>query len=268
MAMGRYLWQGRGHIGEMDLAGALREFQIAERGLPGNAEIHSVIARVQRDQGKWIESLAGLEKAAALDPNTADRWHRVFYGNLALRRYAVAAQAMDRAVALSPNSWLFELHRVWLPIWWKGDISALEQLRAPLGTDRERYTADWIGVQMFLRRYDEAEKIVREDPRDAIPGNRLHARLHRKDDAIREGNRACQLLPESKDAWLGVWTADAMTEIYMKVGEPELARARLEHSVSVPAGLHVAALRVSPLWEPLRNDPRFECLLAAYEPRD
>ncbi len=174
---------------------------------------------------------------------------------------------------------------------------------------------------MFLRRYDEAEKIVREDPRDAIPGNRLHAapkslflgdiyfwkkdeakarqyyesalplmervveeaplepdshmalahlyaRLHRKDDAIREGNRACQLLPESKDAWLGVWTADAMTEIYMKVGEPELALARLEHSVSVPAGLHVAALRVSPLWEPLRNDPRFQRLLAAYEPRD
>jgi len=321
MAMGRYLWQGRGHIGEMDLAGALREFQIAERGLPGNAEIHSVIARVQRDQGKWIESLAGLEKAAALDPNTADRWHRVFYGNLALRRYAVAAQAMDRAVALSPNSWLFELHRVWLPIWWKGDISALEQLRAPVGADREHYTADWIGVQMFLRRYDEAEKIVREDPRDAIRGNSLHAapkslflgdiyfwkkdeakarqyyesalplveraveeaplepdshmalahlyaRLHRKDDAIREGNRACQLLPESKDAWLGVWTADAMTEIYMKVGEPELALARLEHSVSVPAGLHVAALRVSPLWEPLRNDPRFQRLLAAYEPRD
>jgi serine/threonine-protein kinase len=213
------------------------------------------------------------------------------------------------------------LHRVWLPVWWKGDISALEQLRAPVGADRERYTADWIGVQMFLRRYDEAEKIVREDPRDAIRGNSLHAapkslflgdiyfwkkdeakarqyyesalplmeraaeeapfepdshmalahlyaRLHRKDDAIREGNRACQLLPESKNAWLGVWTADAMTEIYMKVGEPDVALARLEHSFSVPAGLHVAALRVSPLWEPLRNDPRFQRLLAAYEPRD
>ncbi len=92
-------------------------------------------------------------------------------------------------------------------------------------------------------------------------------RIERRDDGSL-WDRACQLLPESKNAWLGVWTADAMTEIYMKVGEPELALARLEHSVSVPAGLHVAALRVSPLWEPLRNDPRFQRLLAAYEPRD
>ena len=152
MAMGRYYWQGQKHDGEMDLAGALQEFQTAERGLPGNAEIKSVIARVERQQGKWLASLAGLEKAAALDPNTADRWHRVYYGNLALRRYAAAATALDRAVALSPNSWLYALHRAWLQVQWKGDMTAIDRLRAPTGTGVDQYLKDWVRTKTICGR--------------------------------------------------------------------------------------------------------------------
>jgi serine/threonine-protein kinase len=319
MALGRYYWQGQKHDGEMDLPAALEEFQKAESGLPGSAELQSVIARVKRQQGKWIESLAGLEKAASLDPNTADRWHRVYYGNLALRRYPAAAQALDRAIALSPNSWLFELHRAWLQVQWRGDVAALKQLRAPSDSRDDPYT-DWVRTKVFLAAHDEAEKVVRADPREGIPwgglptapkslvlGNIAFAKkdgakareyleaacpeveravreapldadrhmvlanvyvgLGRKEEAIREGKRACELLPESKDAWLGVWMADNLADLYVRAGETEMALLLLEHSVSVPAGKHVQQLRVDPLWEPLRNNPRFQKLITVNGPQ-
>jgi serine/threonine-protein kinase len=319
MAMGRYYWQGQKHDGEMDLPAALQEFQKAESGLPGSAELQSVIARVKRQQGKWLESLAGLEKAASLDPNTGDRWHRIYYGNLALRRYPAAAKALDRAIALSPNSWLFELHRAWLQLQWRGDVAALKQLRAPVDTRDDPYT-DWIRTKIFLGNYDEAEKVVQADPREGIPwgglptapkslllGNIAFAKkdgarareyletaypeveravreapldadrhmvlanvyvgLGRKEEAIREGKRACELLPESKDAWFGVWMADNLADLYVRAGETEMALLLVAHSLSVPAGKHVAQLRVDPLWEPLRTDPRFQKLLDSPPPQ-
>ena len=96
------------------------------------------------------------------------------------------------------------------------------------------------------------ERSVREAPLDAdhhMALANVYAGLGRTEEAIREGQRACELLPESKDAWLGVWMADNLADLYVRVGEPELALQLVEHSVSVPAGKHVAQLRVDPLWE-------------------
>ncbi|MGI8438013.1 MAG: protein kinase domain-containing protein [Chthoniobacterales bacterium] len=320
MAMGRYLWQGLGHIGEPDLAGALHEFETAQRSLPGSAQLHDLIGRVQREQGKWSEALANLEKAAALDPNSPERWNRLYATNLWMRRYAAAGQALDREIALSPNSWRCEWLRACLSLEWKGDLSALEHLR-PQPTPERGLSEAWFSIPMLLRHYDKAEALVRADPREMIPAydlpavpkslllgyvyaarkdemkahesfaaalpaveqavaesrldaNRhmalggLYAELHRKGDAIREGKRALDLLPETKDAIDGAGLLTLMASLYVRVGELERALATLEHSLSVPAGAHVGSLRVAPVWEPLQNDPRFQRLLAAYAPRD
>jgi hypothetical protein len=80
--------------------------------------------------------------------------------------------------------------------------------------------------------------------------------------------RACELFPESKDALDGVQLMAKMAEIYAKVNEPDLALQLLERALSLPSGPHVGQLRVSPIWDPLRSDPRFQRLLAAHEPRD
>jgi len=96
----------------------------------------------------------------------------------------------------------------------------------------------------------------------------LYAGLHRKEDAIREGKRACELVPESKDAFAGALLLPDMAHIYMKVDEPELALTLLEHSLSRPAGAHVGELRASPRWDTLRSNPRFQRLLTKYTPRD
>ncbi len=56
------------YYGARDFDGALREFGIAQRGLPNNSQIYLVIGAIQRRQGKWKESTANLEKAVEPEP--------------------------------------------------------------------------------------------------------------------------------------------------------------------------------------------------------
>src|SRR5881398_886116 len=56
------------YYGDRDYEQALTEFEIARRGLPNESQAYAAIGAIQRRQGKWAESTANLEKAAALDP--------------------------------------------------------------------------------------------------------------------------------------------------------------------------------------------------------
>src|SRR6059036_1719832 len=60
------------YYGDRDYDRALAEFEIAKRGLPNNAQAYFAIGAIQRRQGKWAESTANLEKAAALDPRNTE----------------------------------------------------------------------------------------------------------------------------------------------------------------------------------------------------
>lgn len=89
----------------------------------------------------------------------------------------------------------------------------------------------------------------------------LHAARGRKEEAIRAGQRAVELLPISKDAYDGPLMATKLAVIYAQVGELDLAHELLADLVKVPNGPTAGTLRVEPEWEPLRGDPRFEKLL-------
>ena len=58
--------------GDNNYGAALKEFEIAQRGLPNESEVYLAIGAIQRRQGKWAESTANLEKAASLNPK--DTW--------------------------------------------------------------------------------------------------------------------------------------------------------------------------------------------------
>ena len=119
----------------------------------------------------------------------------------------------------------------------------------------------------FERALVIAEKSVAENPEDpnrhVVLGGVLAA-LGRKEEAIREGKRACELLPESKDALDGPGMTIALAQIYAWVGEKDLALQLLEHSLQTPAGIMVPMLKMDPSWDRLRNDPRFQQLIAKY----
>jgi Flp pilus assembly protein TadD len=109
-----------------------------------------------------------------------------------------------------------------------------------------------------------ADRALEESPQDsarhALIGL-IYAGLGQKDDAIGEGNRALELLPESKDAMDAPVLVVAMARIYAITGELEKAIDLLQHSVQTPAGLTVQEIRLDPTWDVLRDHPRFKALI-------
>src|SRR5438128_3180569 len=112
-----------------------------------------------------------------------------------------------------------------------------------------------------------ADKLVRDAPDD--PGRHgqlgaVLAGLGRKEEAINEGKKAVELLPESQDAFDGPQTTAALAEIYAWVGEHEEALRLIDHLLQIPSGMTVHLLKLDPVWDPLRNDPRFQALIDKY----
>jgi Predicted integral membrane protein len=119
--------------------------------------------------------------------------------------------------------------------------------------------------EAFERARAIAERAVQESPDDASRHAQLGAALAglgRKEEAIREGRRAAELLPETKDAFDGPAITIALAQIYTWTGEKDQAIQLLEHSLSTPAGISIPLLKLDPVWDPLRGDPRFEALLS------
>jgi TolB-like protein/Tfp pilus assembly protein PilF len=111
------------------------------------------------------------------------------------------------------------------------------------------------------------EQQVRENPNEAGRHAQLggiFAALGRKDDAIREGKRATELLPESKDAFDGPAITIGLAQIYTWTGETDQAVQLVEHSLTTPAGISVPLLKLDPVWDPLRKNPRFQALIDKY----
>lgn len=116
--------------------------------------------------------------------------------------------------------------------------------------------------------YDSAvtslENLVREQPEDARYHSALghaYAGLGRKDDAVREGKRALEIMPISKEAWRGTRRARDLAKIHVMVGNYDEAISNLEMLLSIPAEVSPAFLRIDPSWAPLRSLPRFQKLV-------
>ena len=124
--------------------------------------------------------------------------------------------------------------------------------------DKER------ALSAFERARPIAEKALRESPDDAprhVTLGMILAGLGKKDAAIAEGKRAVELLPESQDALDGPKMAVALAQIYAWTGESDQALQLLDRSLSTPNGVTVPFLRLDPMWDPLRSDPRFQALI-------
>ncbi|HKP93311.1 MAG TPA: tetratricopeptide repeat protein, partial [Chthoniobacterales bacterium] len=92
----------------------------------------------------------------------------------------------------------------------------------------------------------------------------IFAGLGRCDEAKREAQRAVDLLPESRDAFDGPILVISRARVHMMCGDLDTAFHLLEHSLQTPAGVTVNELRLDPVWDALRNDPRLDQMLAKY----
>ena len=95
----------------------------------------------------------------------------------------------------------------------------------------------------------------------------IDAGLGRKEEALSEGRRAVELIPLAKDWTEGRAPVSNLALIYAWTGERDLAIEQLEIVAKMPTGPSYGQLRLSPLWDPLRGDPRFEKMVASLAPK-
>jgi tetratricopeptide (TPR) repeat protein len=95
----------------------------------------------------------------------------------------------------------------------------------------------------------------------------VDAALGNKEQAIREGELAVKLTPASQSAIEGSVLTQYLAIIHAWTGDKDGAIERLAEAAKLP-GSHVTYgyLRLHPLWDPLRGDPRFEAIVASLAP--
>jgi tetratricopeptide (TPR) repeat protein len=190
------------------------------------------------------------------DPQaTTDIANGLFYCALAGRDSALATRALQsiRAEGL-PDTYNNSL---WARDWFVG-------LAARTFGDETKARAAFSSARTL------EEKILHDQPDYAPAWSRLgliDAGLGRKEDAIREGRRACELLPVTKDAMDGPSYIINLATIYAWTGEKDLALEQLAIAAKIPAGVTYGELKLYPQWDSLRGDPRFEKIVAALAPR-
>ena len=312
------------YYGDNNYDAALREFEIAQRGLPNETEVDLAIGAIQRRQGKWTESTANLKKALDLDPNDTWTLQNLAFNYQMPRNFGAANKIMDRAVEVDPKGLgLWEV-KARLAIDEKGDLSVAENALATINSlpanSSEQKTEiaiaranmlvllrkygellqaadslpdnpphnvppafggkyyvigfaqqalnDSVGAQTaFLKAKDVASAQLKQSPDDA----RVHAQsakvlacLGEKDAALLEAQRARELLPENKDAFGGPEITAAAAQVHAILGNNADAVKILEELLRRPSWITVEGLKADPVWDPLRNDPRFQALLKKY----
>jgi serine/threonine-protein kinase len=311
------------YYGDRDYERALAEFDIARRDLPNESQAYLAIGSIQRRQGKWTESTANLEKAAALDPKNINVLINLCFSYVALRNFETADKVIDRGIAASPESFQPRALKGFMKVLWKGDLSAAKEVfsSVPAETDPnglitwaqawmlalerkypdalqalERYRGEtmfttttapspkaFLKGRIYLLQGDKgkaqaeleharviSEKLLRDAPEDPARHAQhgiILATLGQKEEAIAEGKRAVELLPESQDALDGPSGTAALAEIYAWTGESDEAFRLLDHLLAVPSNITIPMLKLDPAWYPLRQDPRFQALIDKYSPK-
>ena len=95
----------------------------------------------------------------------------------------------------------------------------------------------------------------------------IDAALGNKEQAVTEARRASELLPITQDAITGASILKHLAITYAWCGEKNHALETLSVLSKIPSDVNYGTLRLDPIWDPLRGDPRFEKIVASLAPR-
>jgi serine/threonine protein kinase/Flp pilus assembly protein TadD len=168
------------------------------------------------------------------------------------RRYAAAIEILSSAVAAKTK---------------RGEPSADEKLLLALSQQRAG------DVAAAGATYEKAAQDIRRELEKVAPGSNNEAMLHgalglacaglgETASAVAEGQKAMAMRPASKDPFEGPAPEERMAKIYALLGDADHAIPILKRLLQIPYGVAItpALLRLDPVWDQIRNDPRFQKL--------
>jgi len=271
-----YLVQGRW---DEVLDASLRAFELSPRdaGLIANAGFALLVTR------RYPEAMAALGQAVALAPDAL--WPRLYTALAIWNWKGSAAEARPVLEAFPGGGGDWER---WAWYWQEMFEGRYREALGRLSSTTE----GWIRVKMYAlpnslyagfayerlgetrmaeEAYEAARRLLEPEVAASPEDPRLHSSLGlvysfqgRREAAVREGLRACDLLPRSLDGFYYLPYVVDLAQIYTIVGDREAALERLEELLANPSYISAPLLRMDPRWDPLRGDPRFEALLQRY----
>jgi serine/threonine protein kinase/Tfp pilus assembly protein PilF len=212
------------------------------------------LAELKLDQGDPVGAQAVLAELPQNWSPTQEVWETRFTTALYLRDY----DAAGRVIAATPAKLADAAFGGEPPQSWANGLLARargdeEKAQAVFSAARQKADVVW------------GDKVKDEDYFAQIAT--LDAALGRKDEAIREARRAVDLMPITKDSWIGPRLVTNLAVVYAWTGERDLAIGQLESLAKIPGGPTYGNLRFNPCWDSLRGDPRFEKIVASLAPK-
>jgi serine/threonine-protein kinase len=278
-----YIYRRQGHWER-----ALSELTKCEERNPRDASLPANIGGSYAILRTWQEARRAGERALTLDPHNLLGMRDVVFsylfgtGDIAEAKRALEGFPPDKRMfyfgAIGNSGMEFYLH-----VLERDFAAALKTCETETGNpdeDRARLAAR-VAVHVLAGdaagAHDEIEKArgllearLHERPDDESAMMQLswvNLALKRNAEALRLAHRASELQSVEKDALAGPHALALLAEIQARAGQPDEAVKTLRQLLAIPAGLVISLqqLKIDPVWDPIRNDPGFQQLLAGRE---
>jgi tetratricopeptide (TPR) repeat protein len=166
----------------------------------------------------------------------------------------------ERVLAASPREDFQDIdYSFYYPKAW------FEAMIARAKDDSARATAAFSTARTIL---EQRLAVKPEHARTLAVLAQVDAGLGRKELAIQEAQHAVDLMPLSKDVYDGALVLEGLAQVYTWTNEPDRAIELLQKLVAMPGYTNYARLKLHPMWNPLRGDPRFEKIVNSLAPKD
>jgi len=234
------------------------------------AEPHSTLGLILYSTFDFAESKREFERAIALNPNdaTAHQW----FGNgplIVTGEFERAIAEGKRAVELDPLSLVVNTDLAVGYTMARRYPEAIEQFNNILAMDPRFYYARWafgLALQFdgqlpeAIAQYKKAAELT-DDPFVLAWLAQGYAQAGQRDEALK---LLAQMDELATKRYVGAWS---FAIVHLALGEKEKAIDELERAFRERSDPFITFIKVSPLFDPLRGDPRFQALLAkAFSP--
>jgi TolB-like protein/Tfp pilus assembly protein PilF len=215
----------------------------------------------------FAEANREFERAIELNPNyaTAHQWYAET-GLVPLGQFEKAVAEVKRALELDPLSLVINADVGTTLTNARRYDQAIEQLRKTVEMDPGFYYAHWtLGNALELKglteeaiaEYKEAIAL-NDDPLPRALLGHLYAKIGRKNEALAILKQVRELRESSKQRYISPYN---LALIHTGLGQKDEALQLLEETYQDRDGYDIAFIKVEPLLDPLRGDPRFETLV-------